>query len=190
MQRIFNVDKWTSIEVGQVLEFPVERPRLVRLEVNAPDVALLYLLDASGTAMFLARVCGRDTVEFISPGAFSLSVTDGACSVYTVDGTVGHRTVEAPQSFTTIVERRKRNPELDAMMRMMNQNIERRLAQQADELAEQYGRRQRQFDERTREMQSLKPAAASVSSGAVEASAENPEPPAGGGSRKGKGPAV
>lgn len=142
MQRIFNVDKWTVIEPGQVLEFPMERPRLVRVEVNSPDAANLYLIDQAGEAFHLARVCGRDTVEFVSPGAFSLSAADGAISVYTVDGTSGHRTVEAPQSFTTIVERRRRNPELEAMMRMVNQNMEKRLAQTAEELRLQYVRRE------------------------------------------------
>lgn len=178
MQRIFNVDKWTFIEIGQVLEFPLERPRLVRLEVNAPDVALLYVLDAAGSAKFLARVSGRDTVEFVSPGAFSLSVTDGACAVYTVDGTVGHRTVEAPQSFTTIVERRKRNPELDAMMRMMNHNIERRLAQQAGEL-------QAQFERRAKDAEARKAAIAASKS---DASASAPVAEAGGDATDGDAP--
>lgn len=148
MQRIFNVTAWTVIEPGQVLEYPLERARLVRLEVNASEDANLFLLDAGGEAYHLARVRGRDTIEFVSPGPFSLSAADGAISVYTVDGTSGHRTVEAPQSFTTIVERRRRSPEIDAMMRVMNSNMERRLAQQADELAKQFERREREREAR------------------------------------------
>lgn len=148
MQRIFNVDQWTVIEPGQVLEYPLERPRLVRVEVNSTDAANLFLINQEGEAFHLARVCGRDTVEFVSPGAFSLSAADGAISVYSVDGTSGHRTVDAPQSFTTIVERRRRSPEIDAMMRMMNSNMERRLSQQANELAEQFERRERERQNR------------------------------------------
>lgn len=148
MQRIFNVDRWVVIEPGQVLEYPSERARLVRVEVNSTDVANLFLLKPDGEAFHLARVCGRDTIEFVSPGRFSLSAADGAISVYTVDGTTGHVTVEGPQSFTTIVERRRRSPEMDAMMRMMQTNVERRLAQQADELTAQFERRERDREAR------------------------------------------
>lgn len=148
MQRIFNVDRWAVIEPGQVLEYPSERARLVRLEVNSADVANLYLLNEDGEAFHLARVCGRDTVEFVSPGKFSLSVADGACSVYTVDGTSVAHTVEAPVSFTRIVERRRRNPEIEQIAHMMSQNMERRLAQQAGELQAQYERRERVREQR------------------------------------------
>lgn len=174
MQRIFNVDKWVVIEPGQVLEYPSERPRQVRVEVNSSDVGNLYLINAEGEAFHLARICGRDTVEFISPGKFSLSVADNPISVYTVDGTSGHVTVEAPQSFTTIVERRRRSPEIEAMMRMMQNNVERRLAQQAEELAEQYGRRQREFDRRSAEI-----AAARVAKDDAAGAASGDEPAAG-----------
>lgn len=171
MQRIFNVDKWVVIEPGKVLEYPNERPRLVRVEVNSADVANLYLVDAGGEAFHLARICGRDTVEFVSPGAFGLTAADGALSVYTVDGTTGHRTVEAPESFTTIVERRRRSPEIDAMMRMMHSNMERRLSQTAQELQEQYERRERERDAKAAQYEAarLQRAAASepVSAGPV-----------------------
>lgn len=148
MQRMFNVDRWLVIEPGQVLEYPSPRPRLVRIEVNSPDVANLYLLNADQEAFHLARICGRDTVEFVSPGAFSLTAADGALSVYTVDGTSVAHTVDAPQSFTKIVERRKRSPELELIARMMNSNMERRLAQQAEELSAQYERRERERETR------------------------------------------
>lgn len=148
MQRIFNVDKWTVVEPGHRLDFPGERARQVRLECNSQDVSNLYLIDAEGEVFFLARVCGRDTIEFVSGGKFSISVADGPCSIYTVDGTTCGYTVEAPESFTRIVERRVRNPEQEYMMNMMMRNMEKRLASQAGELREQYDRREREREAR------------------------------------------
>lgn len=143
MQRIFNVEQWVVIEPGQVLEFPAERPRLVRMEVNAAVESQLYLLNEKQEAFFLALVKGRDTIEFLSTGAFSISVAEGACSVYTVDGSSNYHTVEAPKSFTRIVERRRRNPELEIIAAQMAANMKRMLEQQSNEREAVYERRER-----------------------------------------------
>lgn len=133
MQRLFNVTKWKRLCEGQSLTYPNARPRVVRLEVNAPRAVGLYLFDAAtGEALFLARVEGRDTVEFYSGGDFEL-VSDGEVFLYTADGEVAHHEVLDPVIFTRIVERRQVNPEVAAIQRAMNINIERRLAAQRDE---------------------------------------------------------
>lgn len=133
MQRMFNVTKWRALTEGQALTIDNERARVVRVEVNAPQPAGLYLFNAgNGAAVFLARVVGRDTIEFYSDGKFTL-VSDGEVYVYTADGeTVHHESVD-PVIFTRITERRQVNPEIRRIQEVMNLNIERRLAAQRDE---------------------------------------------------------
>lgn len=133
MQRLFNITKWTHLESGESAAFPTDRARMVRLEINAPTVALLYLADPeSGVMRFLARVTGRDTVEFFVGGPFSI-VSDGECFIYTADGQSIHHESVDPVIFTRITERRSVPPEMAHMQRMMQINIERRLAAQRDE---------------------------------------------------------
>lgn len=133
MQRLFNVTKWRRLCEGQAIPFPADRPRVVRLELNAPQAVGLYLLDApSGKMVFLARVIGRDTVEFHVGGPFSL-VADGEVFVYAAQGEVIHHVNDDPEIYTRVVERRQLNPEIVAIQRAMNLNIERRLAAQRDE---------------------------------------------------------
>lgn len=142
MQRLFNVTKWRRLCEGQTITFPNARPRVVRIEVNAPRAVGLYLFDAdTGEAVFLARVEARDTVEFTVGGNFSL-VSDGEVYLYTADGEVVHFESVDPVIFTRIVERRALNPEIVAIQRAMNINIERRLAAQRDEFNEAIRRMQ------------------------------------------------
>lgn len=196
MQRIFNVDRWVVIEPGQILDYPSERPRLVRVEVNSPGPACLYLIDANQESYFLAKVDGRDTIEFISPGAFGLTVDSGVCSVYTVDGTSAAHVVEAPVSFTKIVERRRRNPELEYIAAQMSANMQRMLEAQSAEREAVYQRRERERDDRAKAAiaaaKSLssddgaksEPAGAVASTSDAEASGSGREPASGGGKRK------
>lgn len=163
MQKIYNVENWVVIEPGQVLEYPADRPRLVRLEVNAAAESQLYMLNASNEAFFLALVKGRDTIEFVSSGKFSLSVAENACSVYTVDGSNISHTVEAPVSFTRIVERRRRNPELEIIAAQMAANMNRIIEQQANEREAEYARR-----DRARQHQAAREAQAARLAGSVE----------------------
>lgn len=142
MQRLFNLTKWQRLVEGRSLSFPTARARVVRLEVNAPRAVGLYLFDAAtGEALFIARVEGRDTVEFYSGGNFEL-VSDGEVYVYTADGESVHYEAIDPVIFTRIVERRQLNPEIAAIQRAMNINIERRLAAQRDEFNEAIRRMQ------------------------------------------------
>lgn len=134
MQRMYNLDKWTRLDEGEALSFDNPRPRNVRLEVNAPQETALYVADGSGEVHFLALVKGRDTLEFGSSGAFQLTVEGSGLMVYTADGAdISHEELGAV-SFTKVVERRRRNPELEQLAYMMQQNMERRLAQSEREI--------------------------------------------------------
>lgn len=136
MQRIYNVDKWWKVSQGEALEFPNEKIRNVRLEVNTPNRSALWVIDvATETVYFLALVEGRQTVEFGTTGKMALSVEGGDVWIYTADSDDVSTIVLAPQIFTKIYERRRRNPEFELMVHKMQENMERRLAQQANELA-------------------------------------------------------
>lgn len=180
MQRIFNVENWVVIEPGQTLEYPSERPRLVRLEVNAAGESSLYMLNAANEAFFLALVKGRDTIEFVSSGKFSLSVDGNACSVYTVDGSNIAHTVEAPVSFTRIVERRRRNPELELIAAQMAANMNRILEQQSAEREAEYRRRERLRDEASKAREAASAAKSVSSDDGKEPAPAGTEPPIGG----------
>lgn len=130
MQRLFNIGKWTVLRDGQSLRFESDRPRVVKLDVNSRSDVGLYLMDAvTGGTVFVARVCGRDSVEFHVGGSFTL-VSDGECSVYTADGQSIHHEVVDPVIFTRMSERRQIAPEVRKIQELMNLNMERRLARQ------------------------------------------------------------
>lgn len=141
MQRLFNLEQWKCLSEGTQVDFRNPRPRTVRLELNSPGEAALYLIDGEGETFFLALVKGRDVVEFSAPGAFSLTVEGSDVYVLTVDGDDVSFIVVAPRIFTKIMERRRRNPELEYVTAMMQRNVERRLEQQSRELQQLFARR-------------------------------------------------
>lgn len=138
VQRLFNIDKWTTLVEGEAYLLPTDEEgklRRVRLEVNAPDPVRLFLIEPDQESVrFLARVDGRDCVEFVASGTLRLVVEGGPIGIYTVDGDDISFEVAAPVIFTKIMERRRRNPDLEYIAAKMNANMERRLAQQADDL--------------------------------------------------------
>ena len=141
MQRMFNLDKWERLRMGEALDFTNDRPRTVTIEVNAPEKTALYVVQDGGEVFFLALVEGRDTLEFSSSGAFQLTVEGSDCMIYTADGDDISMQAVDDVSFTKIVERRRRNPELEAIAATMSRNLERRMEQQAHEFATLFARR-------------------------------------------------
>jgi len=140
MQRMFNLAKWRTITEGEMIAFATERPRQVRLEVNSPDRVRLFVQEGTNEPAFLARVEGRDTIEFSADGPFELTVTGGDCAFYTADGDDWSVAPVEDTTFTKIVERRMRNPELEYMMAMSHRNMEVRLEQQAIEMERRFER--------------------------------------------------
>ena len=135
VQRLFNIDKWTTLREGEYFSLAADRVRTIRLEVNAPQRVQLFAIGDNDLSIgFLATVEGRDTIEFVARGPISVSVEGGAVDVYSVDGEDISVEIVAPKIFTKIMERRRRNPELEAIVFQMNANMERRLAIQADDL--------------------------------------------------------
>lgn len=130
MIRIHDIESWRALGGKAKLPLPGTRPRRIRLEVNAPDFVRLHLVDAHGEIRFLALVRGRDTIEF-SIATTTAVMADGECYVMTADGDAIHQTVEAPQTFTKIMERRPRNHDLERVLHESQANTRRLLEQQA-----------------------------------------------------------
>lgn len=148
-QKLMSLSKWRTLEEGELARFDNKKPRTVRIDVNASEFTRLYIGRPNGEAKFLACVSGRDVIEFSVDGAFDITA-DQVCDFYTVDGTDWSVAAVDDRSFTRIVERRRRNPELEYMMRAMQMNVERRLEQTKWELQEQYDRRDREREQRQR----------------------------------------
>lgn len=141
MQRMFNLSKWRVVTEGEMIRFESSHPRTVRLEVNSPDRAKLLLHEEERDPCFLAVVNGRDAIEFSADGTFEITVTGSDVYFYTAEGDDWSVEPVDGRTFTRIVERRSRNPEMELMMHMAMTNMERRLDQQAAELERRFERR-------------------------------------------------
>lgn len=137
--KVHNVTKWRVLEPGQVLTLTGAdgEARKVRVELNCVEVTRVDWVAADGRVWFLGIVHGYEVVEFTTYDGDSQLVftTEGDVWYFTNDGDqVGvDRSMES-ESFATVMQRRARNPQLELMLWKMNQNIERRLAQQAAEI--------------------------------------------------------
>lgn len=135
--RIHNVSKWARLALGEVLELPGAERRKIRIEVNCPAPTRLDLVEGEGRLVFLCVVQGYEVVEFTASGLVHVVPTgDDDMFYFTVDGGEdGASELVDAVSFTKIATRRTRNPELERMMWKMQQNTERRFAEQEAELA-------------------------------------------------------
>lgn len=135
MQRLTNVDKWFVLEAGKSLNFENAAPRKIRLDVNAEAPARLYYVDGNGETTFLALVSGRDVVEFYNHGEFAVTADGADVWLYTIDGEDVSFSIPEAETFTKLVERRTRNPEVEMMQYMMKANMQAMLDAQRDEMA-------------------------------------------------------
>lgn len=135
--RIHNPTKWARLEQGQMLALPGAGSRKVRLELNCSAPTHVMLQEGEGgQTFFLAVVDGMEVIEFAAgPDAFVICTTDGEVWYFTNDGDAGSYEVPNAVSFAKIANRRSRNPQLEMMMWKMEQRMNARLAQQAEELA-------------------------------------------------------
>lgn len=142
MQRIQDIKKWKVCEEGSAIVFGASAPRRVRLDVNSHAEVRLTYADGNGELVPLALVKGRDVIEFQASGEFSIIVDGGPLWYYTIDGQ--KLAIKKPDavSFTRIIERRPRNPEVELMNYLMNQNMERRFEQQRVEFEAMWARRE------------------------------------------------
>ena len=131
MQRILSVYDWRKLPFDSqaVILSDLTHQRSVRVRVNAPEPMALYLKqDDIEEEIFLAYVIGLDEIQFEVLGSYSLIARGGDVWFDTLDGSDQSVEPVEPASFTQIVERRVRNPEMELMERKMAENIERRLS--------------------------------------------------------------
>lgn len=110
------------------MKFGGPEPRKVRLEVLSEEPAKLYMKDKTGSH-YIGTFEGYDVVQFNVAGPWELTGSGPGCKAFTTElDTVA---IEIPEavSFTGIMTRRQRNPELELMMRKVTQTMERRIAQ-------------------------------------------------------------
>lgn len=141
MQRIFDVGKWQQCEAGKAVNFSKSEPRKVRLDVNAPDTVKLFYSDGNGEVCFLARVTGRDVIEFFAQGEFAITADGSDFWFATVDGEDFSFAIPDAVAFTKIAERRPRNPEFELMQWHANRNMELRMEQLRQELDAKWSQR-------------------------------------------------
>lgn len=130
-----DIVNWVQLEDGELIKFANQRPRQVKLEVNTSEKTVLMIqLEQEEEPRFLALVEGRETLHFVVPGAFELMHRTPGADVYllTADGAKVHREGLGLDAYTTLHERRARNPELEYIQYMMNLNMEKRLRLQAE----------------------------------------------------------
>ncbi|MGB3645285.1 MAG: hypothetical protein WBA15_12475 [Mesorhizobium sp.] len=137
MIKLDSLSRWRALEAGSVLTLPGGKvERRIRLQVNSPGRAALYVVGDGGEMSFLAAPDGRDVVEFSAAGDVRLTTTaqDVFCHVAELEPT--SFVVEDAETYTKVMQRRSRNPELEQMMFLMNLNMDRRLAAQAAQFEE------------------------------------------------------
>lgn len=127
-----DLDKWVLVPGEGGIDFRTTDPRQVRLEVLSEGPTALnvsYKEDGKKHDHFIGVFVGYDVVKFQMNGPFRLSASGPGCRVWTPE-IQNAGAVEIPEavSFTTMMNRRTRNPELELMMHKMQQNMERRIA--------------------------------------------------------------
>lgn len=135
--RLHNLSKWRVLKAGDAIAFAGEQDRKVRIEVNCEFPTRFDVVHGDGdrtSVTFLAVVVGMETLEFTAPGETYLTATsDGEVWYFTNEGDQT-ATDRKAQSFTKVMNRRSRNPDLERMMFKMEQNTMRRLAMMAEEV--------------------------------------------------------
>ena len=140
MIRMYALTDWVSVPAGGSVGFDNPKPRNVRVEVMLETPGLVNIATDTEGVSVACYVAGRETIEFWADGPYVLGASSNMY-VYTSDLERVHIENEGGESYTRIVERRQRNPELEAMERRMHENMQRMLAQTQAEREVAFSRR-------------------------------------------------
>lgn len=180
--KLNSLDRWKELPPGQSINFDhgVEgQERRIRLHLNLADQTAFYVENKDGPRFLCVAGPGLETVEFSAFGKIAVMAEDASDSVHyqTAEDEPTFAVVVDPVIFTKIANRRHRNPELEEMMFRMNQNMERRLAQQAGEIEAAFARRQKEAtDGRPAERVETVAPGAAANAGATQVPAQEPIP--------------
>lgn len=124
--------KWAQVPAEAGIRFLTTDPRQVRLEVLSEGPTALFVEPTVSTGKapkyFIGVFVGYDVVKFQIDGPFRLTASGPGCKVWTPEiENAGAREIPEAVSFTTMMTRRERNPQLELMMHKMSQNMERRI---------------------------------------------------------------
>lgn len=136
--RIHDAARWARFKAGKSMVLAGDRGRKVVLEVNCPEPTRFDLvIGGEDKIVFLASVHGLETIEFYAdaPKVEVVPTTDADFWVFTSDGEETAFVSDAEQ-FTTILQRKATNPEVERLKYMMQLNEWRRDQKQAAEIAE------------------------------------------------------
>lgn len=183
MQKLNMIEAFVELPEGTQATFyhpdgQAEQARLIKMKVNAPAAANLYITPfdvnpetgelIDGESLFLAHVePGFEQIEFFYRGAFALATLGGSIWLDTYDNT--SFSVEASDftSYARLWEREERDPRILEIEQAARHNQRVLLDQMAADRAE-YQARMRELDERLNNV----PAASVASSGGTA----SPEP--------------
>lgn len=148
--KVWNVSDWEPVTSETVLVLPAQpgrgdESRRIKIDINAAWPTVVWLMREGHDFFHLGTVSNVETIEFSVPGeariCFSSALvgTDEVKAwIYTADGQKQSFDVPDAGTFTRPAGPRARNPELERMMWIMNENMERRLDQQRREMARMY----------------------------------------------------
>lgn len=143
--KLNSLSRWSELPANKAIVFAGSDvgERTVRLNLNLEGVTSFFIGIDDEERFLVTMEPGVDTVEFSATGTFRVYAEEGSGAVLyqSADLEPTFSEVVDPVIFTKIANRRHRNPELEEMMFRMNQNLERRLAQQADEFEAAFERR-------------------------------------------------
>ena len=135
--KLNSLSRWSALAPEQAIVFAGSdvAERRVRIDFNLEAVTSFFIRVNDEERFLCTLPEGQETIEFNAAGTFHVYAEKGSGVVQYVSADLEPTFSEVvdPVIFTKIANRRHRNPELEEMMFRMNQNLERRLAQQADE---------------------------------------------------------
>lgn len=129
--KLNSIARWTAVDNGSGVALNGRGHRKVRIDFLSENDRRIYLVRADGEVRFLAFLeAGHTCLEFMDEGNLLLSPDDdgGELWAYTSEFEAAHVVVPDAVTFTKIAQRRTRNPELEHMMWLQQQNIDRRFA--------------------------------------------------------------
>lgn len=114
--KIGDVHRWRQMPVA--LSFPDPRVKRIRIEFNTSMPTVIHVNDViRNKATFVGLVNGNDFVEFTCEGPVEvLATSEGEVWFYTRDGDDEGVELHDENSFTKMMRRRTRNPELERIL--------------------------------------------------------------------------
>jgi hypothetical protein len=143
--KLNSLSRWSSLGNTKSISFKgdPEAERLVRIQFNLETVTTFYIGKDEHDADLLCTIGpGLETVEFYAQGDFYVfgEQDSGIVKYQSADLEPTSFEVVNPVIFTKIANRRQRNPELEAIAHTMQMNSERRLADLAYDMKQEFER--------------------------------------------------